>query len=326
MHRRAILRSNVNRNPDGDTALPPNDMCVNTRWSNTLSRRRPAHCSLCHNGRHSPLACPTINPVAGIPAGFPSPNPCTCHLITKSVTMEPGRIRQTVLRHQLCHLHCPDEQPVNMDDLPLPTDSMIDSLLNNNYNNTDPSTTTVLPDDLQNVNLLDLDTPPTDTTNDAANLIPLRASTPTRTPAPDPVSGSTPSDPLPTPSDPPSPVPDHTPARQPSSFGPTRRRKPKTSDDTDIDKIVSLYKRLVDRVASGQTLRDALLSEGQSYGTTSRAHRHLAELYLVDRVEFDKIFDAKKKVREMGAACKTVLTNIPAKVVAAKTSGLILKK
>lgn len=142
-----ILRSTHGRNaePCPGTLLPPNEKSTNTTWSNTLSRRRPDICSVCHQGRHSPLACPTINPVEGVPSGYDTPDPCGCHLISRTVTEEPGGVTTTVLKHFKCVLHRSPEPPIDLEDLPLPPDSLLISLLDDTYSL---------------INLGDLPTPP----------------------------------------------------------------------------------------------------------------------------------------------------------------------
>ena len=146
----AITRNLATR-PGPNETLPPNDKSTNTQWSNTLSRRRPDICSICGEGRHSPLACPRHNPVEGVPAGFDKPTDCGCYLESREVLPEePGsKKRRILLTHHLCPPHRTPEPPICLEDLPTPNESVLMNVLrNSNYLLSNNAENLPIPDDL----------------------------------------------------------------------------------------------------------------------------------------------------------------------------------
>ena len=108
-----------------------------------------------------------------------------------------------------------------------------------------------------------------------------------------------------------------------------RRRKKKVKDDTFIERILTLYNRVLEMKATGSTLTQALSSVELKYGSSWLAYRNIAELYILDRAAFYTIYNPKERLREMGRLCKLAMVDLERRSEAdsdrARIIGLILK-
>ena len=145
MHR---SRRDSSRHHPFSSSTPPalrpdssNEKAIQTSWTNTLSRRRIPHCTLCGEARHSFLACPRNMATDEIPLEVRTPwNPppsCQCRSIktTTVATAEEGLYIETVEKF-ICVLHRPAPE-----DLPLPTESFLADL----HSSTPPSSASLPP-------------------------------------------------------------------------------------------------------------------------------------------------------------------------------------
>ena len=341
-----LLRS-TNQPSSDKEPLPPNDKCVNTTWSNTLSRRRPDICTICHNGRHSILACPNVNPVAGCPVEISPPRKeqCDCHVVSRSVKEENNH-KSTHIVEYMCELHRKPSPQTDIlpDDESIPDDDILLSIMTstNDANQQDGP----IPEDLQEVipSLSSVSTPtipsptvPAPSPSIPAPTVPAPTVSSHTVPAPSPSipapTVSSPTVPAPTVSSPTVPAssvagtsvsaPTVT-STESSAAGKVRKRKHKKSEEKHLADILRLYNSVLENVKNGDNIHTALAKRNLKYSSSWLAQRHISELHIVDPLLFQSTFNSFDPLRISGPKCRGILINKKAEMKVARDNGHIL--